>query len=91
VDPAWAFVYEEAMEEAKPLVQKLSKMKVALPEVGYEIMDGKGRIIADTELAWPEMKVAVVWNKEEQKAKGWQFFEIAEEESLIEALKEKNL
>jgi len=90
VDPAWAFVYEEAMEEAKPLVQKLSKTKVPLPEVGYEIVDEKGCVVAEAELAWPALKIGVVWDKAEQKAEGWEFFGMEEDESLIEALKEKS-
>ena len=31
-----------------------------LPDVGYELQDGAGRVCAEAELAWPIRKLAVV-------------------------------
>ncbi|MNE47251.1 hypothetical protein D3C80_1416460 [compost metagenome] len=30
------------------------------PVVGYELMDQKGRVIAEAELAWPDVRTAVL-------------------------------
>ncbi len=85
----WAIVYEEALDDAKPLVKKLMEAGVPIPEVGYEIVDEKGVVLADTELAWPNGKVAVVWDKDEFCVPDWEFFAIGESDELIKALKER--
>jgi len=38
----------------------LAGLDVTAPEVGYELMDEKGRVIAEAELAWPDVRTAVL-------------------------------
>ena len=47
-----------------------------MPEVGYELVDDRGRVCAQAELAWPDRKVAAVLPEEgDQRAefekRGW--------------------
>ena len=51
-----------------------------LPEIGYELLDGKGRVCAQAELAWPDRKVAAVLPKGidvtgEFERQGWTVFD----------------
>ena len=47
-------------ERCQEFVRSWSKRKLPPPEVGYELQDGKGRVCAQAELAWPDRKVAAV-------------------------------
>ncbi|MGP0066024.1 MAG: DrmB family protein [Isosphaeraceae bacterium] len=47
-----------------------------MPEVGYELQDGKGRVCAQAELAWPQRKVAAMLpeggdHRAEFEKRGW--------------------
>ncbi|MCY1448053.1 hypothetical protein D9M71_647000 [compost metagenome] len=49
------------------------------PEVGFELMDEKGRVIAEAELAWPDARTAVLQPDTEVGAalfagQGWHSF-----------------
>lgn len=86
IDNNWNEVYEEVLDEARGLVKQLAQVNVPLPEVGYEIINGSGKVIADTELAWPDSKVAVVLNKDETCVEDWQLFDVNEAQALIQYL-----
>ncbi len=47
-------------ERCQEFVRSWSKRKLPAPEIGYELQDGKGRVSAQAELAWPDRKVAAV-------------------------------
>jgi len=84
----WKIVYEEVQDEAKLLVKRLSKEGIPVPEVGYEICDGKGMIVAECELAWDEYKIAVVVD-DVVKVDGWQVYTVEQSEAIIEKIKQK--
>jgi len=47
-------------ERCRAFVRSWAERKLPIPEVGYELQDGKGRVRAQAELAWPDRKVAAV-------------------------------
>lgn len=57
-------VWQEALELAAQEVQAwglaLAALGSSAPQPGYELMDGKGRVIAEAELAWPDALTAVL-------------------------------
>lgn len=84
----WNGIYEEVLDEAKTLVKKLSKAQMPIPEVGYEICDFKGMVVAEAELAWPNLAIAVSLEPAEE-IEGWDIFHVSEEEKIIELIKQK--
>lgn len=57
-------VWQEALELAAQEVQTwclaLAALGASAPQPGYELMDDKGRVIAEAELAWPDALTAVL-------------------------------
>jgi len=84
----WNAIYAEVMEEAQALVKKLSKESASFPQVGYEICNDKGVVIAESELAWPELRIAVMLD-DPMKVDGWELFNVEESEAIIESVKRK--
>jgi hypothetical protein len=84
----WSAVYEDVQDEAKSLVKLLSKEGLPLPEVGYELCNEKGMIVAECELAWIQEEIAVVLG-EAIEIDGWEVFTIDKSEAIIESIKQK--
>jgi len=79
-------------ETVRGVIRRLAEEGVPLPEPGYELASDPGEIIATAELAWPDVKVAVLLEAEEFgaphfEARGWKVLRaadvIAEPERLI--------
>ena len=54
------------------------------PEVGFELTDGKGQVLAEAELAWPTQRVAVLHGEQAEGAAafeqaGWRVLSAAED------------
>jgi DEAD/DEAH box helicase domain-containing protein len=60
LNAAWQEVVQQALEALAPGLKQLAQSGAALPEVGLELIDAKGRISADSELAWAQEKVVVL-------------------------------
>jgi hypothetical protein len=58
------------------------------PEVGYEMCDSKGMVVAEVELAWPDLAIAVSLEPIEV-IEGWDIFHFSEEEKIIESIRQK--
>jgi len=58
-DAAWQQAVDLADPALAPLLAQLREAGWPAPEVGLDIADGRGRIVAGAELAWPERRVAV--------------------------------
>jgi ATP-dependent helicase/nuclease subunit A len=58
-DDAWAQVYELADPACAPLLDACRAYRLPAPEVGYDVPDARGRVVATAELAWPDNRVAV--------------------------------
>jgi hypothetical protein len=88
IENDWRGIFEDTLDEAKPLVQRLAEQKVPLPEVGYEFVDTSGKIVGEAELAWPDEKVAVCLDNEGlPPVEGWEFFTPEQYDGLIARLK----
>jgi hypothetical protein len=77
----WDDIFELIDPPYEGLVRLYRKNRVMKPEVGYEITDDKGRVIAEVELAWPDNKFAVAVDskqKEQIVQVGWNAQTISE-------------
>jgi DEAD/DEAH box helicase domain-containing protein len=69
---AWQEVIDQAQSPLRPGLAALAKAGAALPEVGMELIDAKGRVVADAELSWSEKRVAVLRPDQSDLAEVWQ-------------------
>lgn len=53
------------------ILQEISGTGFPVPEVGYELTDASGEIVAEAELAWPNWRVAVLISGDEAGMGGW--------------------
>jgi ATP-dependent helicase/nuclease subunit A len=58
-DDAWAQVYDLADPACAPLLDACRARGLPAPKVGHDIVDGRGRVVATAELAWPDDRMAV--------------------------------
>jgi DEAD/DEAH box helicase domain-containing protein len=98
MDLAWLEVAELASEEIQGWLLVMAKAGIESPVVGYELLDDKGRIVAEAELAWSEKRIAILVGDanesmvEEFLKLGWQCFIAADTEidpDLLAALHSK--
>jgi len=69
----------ELLDEERVVVEAVLAAGGAAPEVGHELVDGQGRCVAEAQLAWPGVMVAVVADGEPADRKaferdGWRVF-----------------
>ncbi len=63
------------------LLRLYQKRNSAMPEIGYDIVDSRGAVSVQAEIAWPNKKLAVVMDDEEKQlleASGWRAQTLAE-------------
>lgn len=92
VAPEWLTAFELLGNEAQSWASELAHSGAAAPDVGYELMDGKGRVIAEAEMAWNELQIAVLLPNADGQSHffnaGWYCVTISDGATL-EALKTK--
>ena len=71
LNAAWAAVLEQVLGEVKAGLTLLAQAGAPLPEVGMELADEKGRVLADAEMAWHEAKVVLLRADQEDMSAGW--------------------
>jgi DEAD/DEAH box helicase domain-containing protein len=59
-DDGWRRVASQAAEDVHEWLTVLKNSNVPLPEVGFELESLEGEIVAEAELAWPDLSVAVI-------------------------------
>ena len=79
-------------ERCQEFVRSWAKQGLPLPEVGFELLDEKGRVCAQVELAWPNRKVAAVLPEgtdvsEEFRKRGWTVFDATDLAKVEDQLK----
>jgi len=88
----WDKIITLADKEVRDTIEKLAKLSLPLPEVGYELVNEKGAGIGEAELAWEESKLAIMLEhqidegRKEFETHGWTIFTIEDD---IEALLNK--
>ena len=76
-DPDWAEAVSLASSELRDALLSLATKGVPVPEVGFELADATGRVIAEAELAWPDARLAVFLAEESAapfEQAGWRAF-----------------
>ena len=76
---AWKYVIGLADRAVHGLLGELSARGASVPEVGFELLDARGAVLAEAELGWPAHEVAVLLPDQETqrdafKRAGWQVF-----------------
>jgi DEAD/DEAH box helicase domain-containing protein len=86
---AWFEIVEHAASAVQLWVAALAQTDLPVPVLGYELLDDKGRVIAEAELAWEEEQVVVTLlqdaNADLFVADGWQCL-VVTPDSPVEAL-----
>lgn len=59
-DDGWQSVNSQVTEEVQEWVAVLKSANAPLPEVGFELESLEGEVVAEAELAWPDLSVAVM-------------------------------
>lgn len=85
---AWEDALERVLSALRPGLHALALAGVDLPELGYELVDAKGEVSADCELAWIAPKRVVLRDDQFDlcdawEAAGWQVVQL--DEGLITA------
>jgi DEAD/DEAH box helicase domain-containing protein len=68
---AWQAVLDQTLEALAPGLKQLAQAGAALPGVGLELTDAKGRVTADAELAWLDEKVVILRTDQVDLAEAW--------------------
>jgi DEAD/DEAH box helicase domain-containing protein len=75
----WDSAAQVAHSSVQQLLTDLFALGIGAPDVGFELLGPDRRIVAESELAWPQQKVAVVLRnqlEDEFVADGWTVFAI---------------
>ncbi len=94
VSDEWAEIKELTEPEMHGLIDRLAEAGGAIPEVGYELTGKNGEIVGEAELAWPELKIAVLdegqmKNRDAFLSAGWRVFEPNEGIDMDHEMNEK--
>jgi DEAD/DEAH box helicase domain-containing protein len=92
--------WQTALDLTSPQVHAwllaLARAGSAFPDIGFELTDERGRVLAEAELAWPDLQVAVLLPEYQDdaahfEAQGWTAHVATEEapgQALLDSLKE---
>ena len=86
---SWRSVYELADPGMHGVIDLLERYQVHFPEVGEELQDERGRVVAELELAWPLRKVGIAVDKADAVAAtklGWKVYSMRHALSQISDL-----
>jgi len=68
----WSQVLDQAIGTVQAGLRLLLSAGVPAPEVGHELADARGRVIAESELAWIELKLVVLTEEQQEHTAIWQ-------------------
>jgi len=68
---AWAEILAQVLNPLKPGLTELAHAGASTPEVGLELADEQGRVLADSELTWSKAKVALLRPDQDDMAMIW--------------------
>jgi DEAD/DEAH box helicase domain-containing protein len=73
LNEVWRLAIDMALESVRPGLEQMAKKDVNLPvpEVGFELADGSGRVVAEAELAWQQQRLAVLVDGQSDQAAAW--------------------
>lgn len=87
---AWEEAMASTLKPLRPGLKRLAAAGADVPEVGIELADDKGKVIADCELCWSATKVVVLRAdqedlKEAWAAQGWKVLLLDEAEQMVDS------
>jgi len=96
LDGHWQSAMELASQDVQSWLAVLAHEGISLPEVGFELVDEHGRVLAEAELAWVSQRIAVLLTDYQDdaprfEAQGWTVYiaiEDAPAQALLASLKE---
>jgi DEAD/DEAH box helicase domain-containing protein len=68
---AWLEVLERLLTPLKPGMVRLAQAGATVPEIGPELADDKGRVVADAEMIWTAAHVAVLRSDQADMSQEW--------------------
>ncbi|PTR17227.1 DEAD/DEAH box helicase domain-containing protein [Nitrosospira sp. Nsp2] len=68
---AWLEALEQVLDELKPGLALLARAGAVIPEVGWELVNGKGEVVADAEMAWPRAQLVILRPDQEDLISIW--------------------
>ncbi|TCP15937.1 DEAD/DEAH box helicase [Simplicispira metamorpha] len=79
INGAWQQTIAQTMPPLRDGLTRLAESGAAIPEVGLELADDKGKVLAECELCWPDARVVVLRDdqadmEEAWKQQGWAVF-----------------
>lgn len=91
----WQEVLNLADGACHPLLRSCRELSLPLPDVGSDIPDSRGRVLATPELSWADQRIAVFLPGAESEflllnQAGWRTFFATDTVSILEALKEES-
>ena len=69
---AWDETIKQVLKPLQPGLTSLALAGAHLPEIGMELADEKGKVVADGELAWTEAKLVILRDDQADLAEAWQ-------------------
>lgn len=87
---AWEEALASTLKPLQPGLKRLAAAGADVPEVGIELADDKGKVIADCELCWSAAKVVVLRADQEDlmelwTAQGWKVMMLDEAEEMVDS------
>jgi hypothetical protein len=70
-DPAWLEAFGLVSGEARALLEQVRLADLPVPKVGEDVADPRGEVLGTAELAWPQVKVALLLEDEWAEAARW--------------------
>ncbi len=88
---AWDMAMELAVEALHGAMQQWAANGLPAPEVGFELADEAGRVLAEAELAWTKHRVALLQGEQAEKAAlfeqaGWQVCSVGDDSEGAERI-----
>lgn len=81
VRPKWKEAFELSDPAVHGVLFHMKNLSYQPPEIGYEFLDRRGKVVGELELAWPGLRLAVVVTPEtgaEARKLRWQVLSVAE-------------
>ncbi|WP_322996266.1 DEAD/DEAH box helicase [Castellaniella sp.] len=69
---AWLDALDQVLPELKPGLTLLARAGATIPQVGMELVNAKGDVIADAEMTWPAVKLAILRPDQDDLVGIWQ-------------------
>jgi DEAD/DEAH box helicase domain-containing protein len=88
---SWKEIHELVDPSLHDFLDMLEKWRATLPEAGFELANEIGEVIAEAELAWPELRIGIVGNQQMEflqtfQSAGWRMFELKDVVGTPDAL-----